>query len=85
MRGALSRLVSYYYESTRPVEPLLGRWCHVHSHKRCNPFQKVDQSHADSCVFSLWEKAKEDTVAHNVEEPPTRDPISVFVVDEFGM
>lgn len=58
-------------------EPLLGRWCHPHSHRRCDPFRKADLANVDSCMGTrLPANAPKRAVAE-------RDSVSCFV-DGFG-
>jgi hypothetical protein len=61
----------------RVVEPLLGRWCHRGSHRRCDPFLKVDQANADSCMTCTPRAAPRAT------PEVTRDPVT-SLLDAFG-
>ena len=76
------RLLSLLAGFTQTPEPLLGRWCHKGSHRRCDPFLKVDLANSDSCMTTMRRTAVTTTLVAGEEHkdvPVGRDSITCFV------
>ena len=61
--------------------PKLGRWCHPTSikyHGKCDQMLKMSLANADSCMGFPLKPVRRHPAS-------TRDPVSVLLVDGYGM